>query len=148
MNPSRFEALISAYGAEPARWPAAERETALAFASAHPDAGAMAEAERALDDALDAWKPQFPTMALRNAILAASPPFRRRVGWNWGPNWRAVWLSGAGLAAACAAGALVGATLIGPSLADAFPSDRSAAGGALSDGVSLFGSPLDVDLGG
>jgi len=144
MNPSRFEALISAYGAEPARWPAAEREMALAFLSAQPDAGAMAEAERTLDDALDAWKPQFPTMALRNAILAASPPFRRGVG----PNWRTLWLSGAGLAAACAVGVVVGAGLIGPSLAGAFPGDRVEASGVLSDGVSLFGSTLDVGQGG
>lgn len=140
MNPSRFESLIAAYGAEPTRWPAAEREAALAFLSAHPDAGAMAEVERALDDALDGWKAQFPTMALRNAILAASPPFRQRPRLNW----RRMWLSGAGLAAAGAAGVMVGVGLIGPNLAGAYPGERAEAAGVLGEGLSVFGSPMDL----
>lgn len=135
MSPERFDALIAAYGAEPSRWPAAEREAATAYLGRRPDA---LGAEQALDEALDAWRPAPASAALRERILAAAP---RPAPTRW--SWRQVWLPGAGLAAACAAGAVVGATLVGPSLANAFPSGHGEAAGILSDGVSVFGSSLD-----
>ncbi len=135
MSPERFDALIAAYGAEPSRWPAAERGAAMAYQHQHPDA---LSGEQALDEALDAWRPAPASVALRERILAAAPkPARPR--WSW----RQVWLPGAGLAAACAAGAVVGATLVGPSLANAFPSGRGETAGILSDSVNVFGSSLD-----
>jgi hypothetical protein len=140
MTPERLDQLIAAYGAEPARWPAKERAEAEALLGANP---AALDAARALDAALDAWKPQFPTMDLRNRVLATAPKPRvqGRV-WVWArPR---LWLQGAGLAMACAAGVAVGATLIGPDLASAFPSERGAAESAMSDGLSVFGSPLEM----
>ena len=146
MNEDRLRRLIAAYGATPARWPVREQAAGERYLAEHPRALAGLDAERALDEVLDAWTAQVVTAALLEQILAAAPAARE----VWSPpwSWRDLWLSGAGLAAACAAGAVVGATLIGPSLANAFPSDRTEASGLLSDAVSLFGSPLDVGLGG
>lgn len=54
MDRSRFEAIVTAYGADPARWPPAERAAALAFAEAHPAFAAPVLArERSLDDLLE-----------------------------------------------------------------------------------------------
>jgi hypothetical protein len=140
MNPERLDQLIAAYGAEPARWPAVERAEAEALLGA--DAAAL-HAARALDEALDAWRPQFPTMDLRNRILAAAPKPR---GQGLVRGWARprLWLRGAGLAIACAAGVAVGATLIGPNLANVFPSERGEAESAMTDGLSAFGSPLET----
>ena len=146
MNQERFDLLIQAYGAEPARWPATEREAAARYLAEHPRAAAPLAAARTLDAMLDAWAPQQATVALRERILASAPQagsietHRARPGWRW----RGLWLSGAGLAAACAAGAITGASLIAPSLANAFPSEHSEAASLLSDGVSVFGAPLDA----
>lgn len=53
MTPDRFATLIDAYGASPERWPAPEREGALAYLQATPAAHAqVAEAGR-LDALLD-----------------------------------------------------------------------------------------------
>jgi len=145
MNEDRLQRLIEAYGAAPARWPAEERAAAERYLADHPRALARLAAERALDEALDAWPAQVATFALRERIFASAPIARK----GWAPaSWPGLWLSGAGLAAACAAGAIVGATLIAPSVAGAFPSDRTEASSLLSDGLTLFGSPLDLGLGG
>ena len=37
MDETRFEAIVSAYGADPKKWPADERAAAEAFAAAHPE---------------------------------------------------------------------------------------------------------------
>ena len=143
MNQDQFQRLIAAYGAEPARWPSAERADAAQYLAEHPGASALLAAEGALDDALDAWPAPEVSSTLRERILADAPvsrPASARPVWAW-PR---LWLSGAGLATACLAGAVAGATLIGPSLANAFPNDHAEAGGLLSDGVSAFGAPLDV----
>ncbi len=46
MTPERFRQLTEIYGAEPRRWPEAEREAALAYWRDH-----AAEAEKALVEA-------------------------------------------------------------------------------------------------
>jgi hypothetical protein len=149
MNQERLEQLISAYGAEPARWPAAERAEAERRLNEDATASEPLALERALDAVLDSWAPQFPTMALRNRILAEAPVGRgARLSRRGLLGGRGLWLSGAGLAAACAAGVAVGAGLIAPSLANAFPGERSQAAAYLADGVSVFGSPLDAGVDG
>jgi hypothetical protein len=111
MDARRFEALLDAYGAEPQRWPAGEREAAQAFARTE-DGGALLRATLELDDWLDAAAPIRPSPELRERVLAAAPqPGRRNsvIAWlerAWGP--------GAGLAAAGLAGVLFGAALSGP----------------------------------
>ncbi|HEY3815065.1 MAG TPA: hypothetical protein VGL66_17745 [Caulobacteraceae bacterium] len=105
MDASRFEQLASAYGADFRRWPAAEREAAQTFAGEN-----RTECERLLfdarmvDAALDAVTAAQPTYELRQQVIATAPaPRPRRLRAN---GW--FWIPGAGLAAACAAGALVG----------------------------------------
>ena len=107
MTRERFESLAEAYGGEPARWPADEREAAALMMAAEP-AFARAVLGRAggLDTALDAWRPQAPSTTLLERILASAPAARRP---------RFAWLSpaalAAGLAAACAAGVAFGVAL-------------------------------------
>jgi ferric-dicitrate binding protein FerR (iron transport regulator) len=105
MDGQRFLSIVEAYGAEPRRWPAAEREAAEAFARTDPEAaGALAEAA-ALEAVLDASVPPQPSAATRRRILEAAPRRRRSamdLGW---------WISGAGLAAAGVAGVVFGTTL-------------------------------------
>ena len=54
LSADRFKAMIDAYGADSARWPAAEREAALRFAAEDARAEAWLEEARALDRLLDA----------------------------------------------------------------------------------------------
>jgi hypothetical protein len=111
MTQERFQQLTDSYGAEPKRWPAAERAAAQAFAEAQPEqARAALFAARMIDAALDMSPAIEVRPALRNAILATAPKPRPRRKGAW------FWIPGAGLAAACAAGALAGvAVMRGPS---------------------------------
>lgn len=55
LTAARFARILEAYGAEPRRWPEAERAAALAFLDARPElAKPMLEEARALDALLDA----------------------------------------------------------------------------------------------
>lgn len=110
MTPERFEELAEAYGGAVARWPQAEREAAAAWMTAQPEAARqiLAQAE-ALDAALDAWRPAHVSHALLEQVVAQAPraPMRRAVAWVWRGA------LGAGLAAACAAGLIMGVALSG-----------------------------------
>lgn len=57
MDKRRLDALLDAYGADPARWPAAERNAAQALLASDPTAQARLEQARLLDRALDALPP-------------------------------------------------------------------------------------------
>jgi hypothetical protein len=112
----RLAALLDAYGAQPARWPAAEREAAEALI-ARSDAArdAFAEAAR-LDAALDAAAPPPPAdrlafrlralMPRRETVVtpAAMPAVRRRA---------AAWLASPLARAAAVAFAVLGGVGIG-----------------------------------
>lgn len=72
----RFTALVEAWGADPARWPAAERPAALALLETSTAARAVVEREKRLDLALDLTPPAAPppaALARRLAGLAADP---------------------------------------------------------------------------
>lgn len=70
----RVIAIIEACGAEPRRWPAAEREAALAAIAATPALFVdHLDAARALDSALDGWQVAAPPASLSDAILAGFP---------------------------------------------------------------------------
>lgn len=76
MEKERFEAIVAAYGAEPRRWPAAERAAALAFAAS--DHKTLSDA-RITDALLDAVPPAIaPNDVLEARIVrsarAARPP--------------------------------------------------------------------------
>ncbi|WP_296600105.1 hypothetical protein [Phenylobacterium sp.] len=119
MTPERFETLAEAYGGDVTRWPAAAREAAAALMAEKPAwAGEVLARADDLDVLLDAFVPPQASADLAGRILVGAPRSR--------PRW-AGWLipggMGAGLAAACAAGVLVGAQLHGassqPSASDA-----------------------------
>jgi anti-sigma factor RsiW len=104
MTRARFEAILDAYGADPRRWPDAERAAAQAFAAADPQAPALLAAAADLDGALHLAAPDPAEPALREAIIASAKaaPARRR----------SLWWAGAGLSAALA-GAAAGAVTVG-----------------------------------
>ena len=110
MNIERFRILLEANGGDPARWPAAERAAAAAFARTAPEAAALLAAARALDAALDrvpAAAPELDPVAVA-AVASAAPQRRpaqpRSRGWGFGFAWPNL----AGLAAAAVVGFVVG----------------------------------------
>ena len=90
MTPQRFETIITAYGAEPRRWPEQEREAAMAFARTEAGAEALA-AERRLDALLD--RAEAPRASRELVARVARTPWRQRAGWAV----RAATLAAAGL---------------------------------------------------
>jgi anti-sigma-K factor RskA len=85
----RLRAIVEAYGADPARWPAAERAAGEALLAGSAAARALVAAAADLDAALDSLPALQPTPAMRAAILAAAPrptapslPVRLREGWR------------------------------------------------------------------
>lgn len=111
MNAERFAALLEAYGAEPRRWPAAERSAGEAFAGGVEGRAALA-AELELDSWLDASSAARPTHDLRMRVLAAAP--KPGVWSRFAQPWLRAWAPGAGLAAAGLAGVVFGLALAGP----------------------------------
>jgi hypothetical protein len=114
MNADRFRQILDAYGADPRRWPQAERADARDFLAANAEARVwLAEAD-GLDGRLDGWAPLQVSPALRARVLGAAP--RPRAPPLFGP-----WIAGlaATLAAACAAGVVFGVYLAQPALKSA-----------------------------
>ncbi len=95
---TRAAEIIAAYGANPVRWPDAERTTVLAVIAASPDLCVAQAAAATLDADLFAWaiSPVAPGDAAAAAARATrrSPPYLR-------------WAGGTGLAAAVTAGFIV-----------------------------------------
>lgn len=111
MTSEEFQRLAHTYGGVVARWPADQRPSAEVFCAAHAERSRMmlAEAE-ALDLALDAWLPLSVAQDLRERVLGSAQSRRKhapRLGWFWPAG------IGVGLAAACAAGLVVGVGLSG-----------------------------------
>ncbi len=108
MDQLRFEALIAAYGADVRRWPASERARAEHFQSREPELSARLMFDARMTDALlDTLSPPVVSASLRDAVIAAAPRPRRHLLGALRPRPMA-WLSGAGWAAACVAGVMVG----------------------------------------
>jgi hypothetical protein len=107
MTPERFEALAEAWGGDVSRWPEDEREAAAAWMAAEPArAGAILARAAELDAALAAYAPMRASLGLADRIAGGAPkPRARWVGWLLPAG------MGAGLAAACAAGMVLGAQL-------------------------------------
>ena len=130
MTPERFEALAEAYGGDIARWPDDERDAAAIRATAHPDeARAVLAGAAALDALLDAAPAPRAPAGLAERIVAGAPQRRER---RWGSWWLPAGM-GAGLAAACAAGVVVGAQLSEPAISEA-----DAVVAAVTEGLGLY----------
>jgi len=89
MTLDRFRAIVAAYGAAPARWPAVERAACESLLAASADAQALVGEAARLDAALDVLPALPPTPAIRAAVLAAAPRpaapsliDRLRAGWS------------------------------------------------------------------
>ncbi|MDR5838305.1 hypothetical protein [Caballeronia sp. LZ034LL] len=109
MTPDRFRYLTEAYGASPERWPAGERNAALALlADGNADAHAALALARTLDGMLDAHAVARPAPALARRIIASAPPRPARAPWL---NPR-LWFSGVGFVGVGAAGIAAGALLV------------------------------------
>ena len=128
MSPAAFDRLLDTHGADPARWPAADRAAAMALAAASPAAAARLDEARRLGETLDRLPAAEPSPALQARILADSerwitpagaprsmPPRRRSrrygllggIGATLWPGWPA-WQPSAVLAASLAAGLALG----------------------------------------
>jgi hypothetical protein len=89
---------------------------------------------------LDAWAPEPPSLGLTRRIVASAP----RAGIEaWRP--RRLWISGVGLAAACALGVVAGAEIGRVSLQSAASgSDADLAAAASLENVTVFGASADA----
>ncbi|WP_282009557.1 hypothetical protein [Brevundimonas aveniformis] len=94
----RFEQIIEAYGANPRHWPEQERAAAEHLVAHSEAARAMLASAAELDAWLDAAPDPVPSDLLAHRVLKAAPRPNRTFGWA----------SGAGWAAAAAAGLVLG----------------------------------------
>jgi hypothetical protein len=107
MGLARFRALLGAYGAEPGRWPAVERASALALLEQSREAEAArneaAQLDRLLDQAPRPAPPRLEATEFARRVTAAAQQTVRpyRIG-------NALWLRAVGLAAAALVGFVVG----------------------------------------
>lgn len=114
MTPDRFRELIDAYGGDAKRWPAGERDAALAYAGR--DARAMLDEAKRLDALIDGMKiaaPEIdPARIVAAAVRVAQEPDASNV-LALAPRRGAarpvfVWARGAALAAATVCGFAIG----------------------------------------
>jgi hypothetical protein len=107
MTSERFAELVEIYGAEPRRWPQAQRQAAIAFTEDHPEETAtILETARNLDEALDRYVVLGPSTKLIWRIMASAPSIRAAA------RRARLWRQGASFAAVGLAGALAGALAI------------------------------------
>ena len=108
MTPERFAQIVDAYGADPRRWPDAERAAACAFAQAYPsEAQPKLSAAAMLDACLAADAVEPASRSLQRCIVASAGTPGRRSPRGMRPlRW---WLPGAALAGAGMAGLVAGA---------------------------------------
>jgi hypothetical protein len=103
MTPERFDQIVQAYGADPHRWPLAERAAAQAWANSHrPQAQALLSDAARIDAWLAADTIDPPGAALRQRIVERAPVRRRAAR-------RRLWWSGAALAGVGLLGGAAGA---------------------------------------
>jgi hypothetical protein len=120
MTRDRARALLAAYGADPGRWPAAERAAAERLAAADPVLAAELAEAQAVDALLDALPAPAPSPALRVALKDI--PDGARLGWSgrlsslW--PFGAPWRPAAGLVAAAVLGIFLGIVTSEPTTAD------------------------------
>ena len=112
MTLKRFRRILDAYGADPARWPEDEIDAIRALLASSEDARRMADEAGHVDRLLDQWEAPV-SAALDPADIAArvsALPQEPGAGQNDAIGWRITlgWPNVAGLAAAAAAGFLLG----------------------------------------
>jgi anti-sigma factor RsiW len=141
INRERFVALLDAYGAEPSRWPEAERAGAQALLASDPELQRMHARALELDQVLDAGVALAPSPALRRAV--AEIPLRAERG--TAPA--LPWLFASALRSALAAAFVLGLGVLAgtSSSADALLSGEDASTTAASVEASLGAQDDPVD---
>jgi len=118
MTMERLRTILSAYGAEPTRWPAAERMAAEALLARSAEARSALGEARALDTTLDRMALSPPSLdAVALAAAASATPQPRRQAVRSRPSLFGVrlgWTSFAGLAVAGVAGLVIGLSGLAP----------------------------------
>lgn len=136
MRIERFRELLDAYGANPARWPQAERAGALALVATSAEARSLRDAEAAFDVLIDFADTAPVTAQLEARILATLPQTRTRAGLPkflaglW-PG-RSAWVPASALALSLALGLAVG-TFVPSLMGLANPHDQDLALVALGE---------------
>lgn len=82
MTQERFFQILEAYGADPARWPEAEREQAQAWADAHPETAAEALGAEAALDAVLGEAEAVPSDLLERRIMKRFPAPAAGLRWQ------------------------------------------------------------------
>lgn len=82
MTDERFFQILEAYGADPARWPEAEREQAQAWADAHPETAAEALGAEAALDAVLGEAEAVPSDLLERRIMKRFPASAAGLRWQ------------------------------------------------------------------
>jgi len=138
MTAKRFVELAEAFGGDIRRWPVETRGPAFAWLEAHPEQRQVLLDAAMLDAVLNASAPALGSGVLREKFLASAPRARPAV------RRASAWVSGAGLAAACVAGVMLGAQISPALIPDAgidVISDTASAfdGGSWFDGLEAEG---------
>ena len=145
MTFARFDELVSAYGADPKRWPENERVEALTFLERSSELRERMREAQTLDAVLDRMPSDVPaaTMARVTASIARGMAVGRRPApkstfqlWNWGAISSAMWPRAAAFAGIAMLGIFIGLSS-DPSV---LTPTESAFDGSLSTGeTSLIG---------
>lgn len=141
MDIERLAEILDAYGADPKRWPEAERPAAEALLASSQDAARLHADALALDTLLDLSRAPEPSPELMASILAGAE--KRGLGawladfWPFGPAWQPASAFALAVILGIAAGAGV-PDLVLPEAADS----------AIADVESLaFGPAIDLENG-
>ena len=136
MDEARMAAILAAYGADAARWPAAERDAARAWLAAHPDIlEAQRDEARAVDAALAFDRRGAAVSEALAARVRADIPDAGETVLPFRPPVQSGVSRNAGAIAALAACAVLGVVLgfSNAATADDFTADADAAFGAAFD---------------
>jgi anti-sigma factor RsiW len=147
MKIERFEQLVRAYGADPALWPAGERDAAQQLLASSAEAQRLVERERRLDQLLFSSPAPVASAALLDRIVAnaTAQPQVRSAPKPAPRRWFAIdlgfgrlWQQAAGLAACALLGFFVGSS----GVLDISPSDAGEIAALMSDDLPFDGSGL------
>lgn len=147
MTRERFKMIVEAYGADPRRWPEAERDAALKLAESDADARAMLDEAGALDRAINLADTAPVAPELQARVLASFSTRKPADAWAltrltaWLPR-RPQWIPLAAFAASLLLG--LGAGALMPMLAGLDEPPGEAALLALGD----LDNALDEEAGG
>ena len=137
MTLERLQTILDAYGGNPERWPAAERDAALALiassAAARRAVNAAAPLDRALAGFANPAQNAINPLKLVSAITAQPQRPAAAAAPNAADRFIIRWPNIAGLAAAAIAGFLIGWTGIDQHLLPAPPAHDADRGEILSD---------------